>query len=429
MVNRRRFLQGAGGLFSMAALGRSGRAFAGGTEKHLIVIHARGGWDVTYGLDPKLGSANVEGPELDENSNNPEDVEAVQTFGGIPIVVNDEKRPAVSSFFTNWSDQCVLVNGIWVGSVAHDACTVRMMTGTRVETNPDMGVMAGVALGSDRPIPLMDLGGGGFAGPYAAFTGRVGAKQQLRLLLRRQTVVQGPGLAAYNYPLFVPGTTDESNIQGYLAARAARFQTARGAGERSERQMADYFESLDRQQQLLAEGDDFASTLSFGTSASLSGMSDTAVDLISSGLSHSILLEGGSGWDTHDDNSDQHAQYESLFSGLDALMDALTTAGLLDSTVVVVMSEMTRTPKRNSDGGKDHWPVTSAMVLGGGVTGGRVLGGTSDTLDSLPVDLATGELDDAGRTIGYDHFAAGVLEFVGVDPTEWLPDAEVLRGF
>jgi len=56
---------------------------------------------------------------------------------------------------------------------------------------------------------------------------------------------------------------------------------------------------------------------------------------------------------------------------------------LLDQTTVLVMSEMGRTPIHNAAIGKDHWPVTSAMLVGAGVAGGRVVGATDDELESL----------------------------------------------
>ena len=100
---------------------------------------------------------------------------------------------------------------------------------------------------------------------------------------------------------------------------------------------------------------------------------------------------------------------------------------LLDETVVAVVSEMGRTPKLNGEGGKDHWPVTSALVLGAGVAGGRVLGGTDDNLDAVPTDLSTGAPAGDGSPIDYTSFTAGVLSLVGVDPSIHLPNAEPLH--
>ncbi|MFT4628878.1 MAG: hypothetical protein ACI8PZ_007574, partial [Myxococcota bacterium] len=96
---------------------------------------------------------------------------------------------------------------------------------------------------------------------------------------------------------------------------------------------------------------------------------------------------------------------------------------------VAVVSEMTRAPSANHRGGKDHWPYTSAMVVGAGVRGGRTLGGTDDRLIPLKVDLQSGAIRSGGEVLRPAHLCAGLLETVGVDPSTWFPDAEVYRGF
>jgi uncharacterized protein (DUF1501 family) len=70
--------------------------------------------------------------------------------------------------------------------------------------------------------------------------------------------------------------------------------------------------------------------------------------------------------------------------GLSALLDDLAENGLLDETLVVVMSEFGRTPKINANGGRDHWPGCNAVILAGaGIQGGAVLG-ASDNLAMYP---------------------------------------------
>jgi uncharacterized protein (DUF1501 family) len=101
----------------------------------------------------------------------------------------------------------------------------------------------------------------------------------------------------------------------------------------------------------------------------------------------------------------------------------------LGETVIAVVSEMGRTPKLNGDEGKDHWPVTSAMLIGTGIGGGRVLGATDEAFGGRNVDLATGAVSDSGAPLRHGNFAAGVLEQVGVDPAAYLGSSSPLRGF
>ena len=101
---------------------------------------------------------------------------------------------------------------------------------------------------------------------------------------------------------------------------------------------------------------------------------------------------------------------------------------LLDETVVAVMSEMGRTPLLNEGEGKDHWPITSALVFGAGVRGGTLCGGTDEGLLPLNTDLATGR-PGMGQVIYPENFNAGLLELVGVDPSIHYPHITPLRGF
>jgi uncharacterized protein (DUF1501 family) len=63
---------------------------------------------------------------------------------------------------------------------------------------------------------------------------------------------------------------------------------------------------------------------------------------------------------------------------LAALLEDLDQRDLLKDIAVVVWGEFGRTPRINANGGRDHWPrVCSALVAGGGIRGGQVLGSTS----------------------------------------------------
>ena len=68
------------------------------------------------------------------------------------------------------------------------------------------------------------------------------------------------------------------------------------------------------------------------------------------------------------------------------LLERLQQNGLLERTLVVAAGEFGRTPKRNANGGRDHWPACwSALLAGGGIRGGQVLG-TSDACAAAPKD-------------------------------------------
>jgi uncharacterized protein (DUF1501 family) len=76
----------------------------------------------------------------------------------------------------------------------------------------------------------------------------------------------------------------------------------------------------------------------------------------------------------------------TLDRAVSALLDDLGSRGLLDTTLVVATGEFGRTPRLNAAGGRDHWPgVWSALLAGGGVKGGQVIG-ASDAHAAAPTD-------------------------------------------
>jgi len=67
-----------------------------------------------------------------------------------------------------------------------------------------------------------------------------------------------------------------------------------------------------------------------------------------------------------------------LDMGLSALMDDLRDRGMDRDTTVLVWGEFGRTPRINKNAGRDHWPqVSSAILLGGGMRTGQVIGATN----------------------------------------------------
>ena len=113
------------------------------------------------------------------------------------------------------------------------------------------------------------------------------------------------------------------------------------------------------------------------------------------------------GWDTHANNfkSLKEKLMPPVDQGYGALIGDLHQRGLLDSTLVVQVGEFGRTPKVNKDAGRDHWPKAfSAVLAGGGIRGGQVIGAT---------DKQAAEVTD--RPITVEDFSATIFTSLGVD--------------
>jgi hypothetical protein len=103
--------------------------------------------------------------------------------------------------------------------------------------------------------------------------------------------------------------------------------------------------------------------------------------------------------------------------GFAALVDDLDQRGLLDSTLVVFLTEFGRTPRINSMQGRDHWSrVFSVVLAGGGVRGGQVIGASDSEGDS-----------PRHRPVTPEDVAHSIYTLLGVDPEKELPSTSGRR--
>ena len=84
-------------------------------------------------------------------------------------------------------------------------------------------------------------------------------------------------------------------------------------------------------------------------------------------------------WDAHSKNFDLVRDHgPKLDQGISTLVWDLERLGMLQDVTVVVWGEFGRTPRINKEGGRDHWPqVSCALLAGGGIKGGQVVGSTN----------------------------------------------------
>jgi hypothetical protein len=124
----------------------------------------------------------------------------------------------------------------------------------------------------------------------------------------------------------------------------------------------------------------------------------------------------GSGWDTHWDHygrmkNELMPGFDRAFSGL---ISDLDQRGMLDDTLVLVLSEHGRTPRLNNarGGGRDHWSEAySCLFAGGGVARGRVVGRT---------DKHGARVTE--RPVSPKDILATVYHLLGIDPETHVVD-------
>jgi hypothetical protein len=386
-------------------------ALAADPPRNLILVLGSGGWDTTYALDPKPGSTTIDVP-----------AGTLERHGDV-VVLGDPSRPSVSEFFRRYSSSSAIVNGVQVRSFVHSDCTKRILTGTPSDARPDFAAIVAYEHGSDLPVPYLVLGNSALSGPLAAYTARAGTTNQIATLLNESAGVTGDPALSGN-PAFLPTTSEDGLVARYLQASTERVRALRGQRGANARELDAFAKSLERAGLLrqFAQGGYAGREYT----PDLGVQIDVAVRAFERGLCRSAMLEIGD-FDTHQNNAQQSARHEALFAGLITLFDRLEAGAQLDRTLIVVLSEMGRTPKLNANRGKDHWPVTSALVCGAGVRGGRVLGQTNDQLDALSLDLATGVAKPDGKQLQTSNLLAGLLELMGVAPGSYFEGVEPFR--
>lgn len=115
-----------------------------------------------------------------------------------------------------------------------------------------------------------------------------------------------------------------------------------------------------------------------------------------------------SNYDTHNENFNFHLEQLGEFDKPFATLVAdIAARGMLDSTLIVVLSEFGRTPNINQYYGRDHWGTAWSICLGGAkIQRGAVLGKTNENGTAV-----------ADREVDAGHLFHTYLQAVGIDST------------
>jgi uncharacterized protein (DUF1501 family) len=140
-----------------------------------------------------------------------------------------------------------------------------------------------------------------------------------------------------------------------------------------------------------------------------------------SGVSRCVSVGLQGGLDTHGGEwaSRQGPRQRDGFNAIASLVQWLkqhehpgTQTSWFDHTTVIAFSEFNRTPLINQNGGRDHHLCNSALLVGGPVNGGTIVGASSDVgMMPMSIDTKTGLPDPGGEVLNPEH----VLQSLMVD--------------
>ena len=127
--------------------------------------------------------------------------------------------------------------------------------------------------------------------------------------------------------------------------------------------------------------------------------------LVEQGVSFVEVSLGG--WDNHANIFPTLSKnlLPQLDKGMGALVEDLAKTGMIENTMVVWMGDFGRTPRINQNAGRDHWPRSWSIVMGGaGMKGGHAIGAT----DKDGVDIVD-------RPLGVNDVVACMVKAMGID--------------
>lgn len=391
-INRRNFLQslGAGGVTLMASPSSSNAAdpYEGPL---LMTINALGGWDVSNFCDPKGGAMNLR-----------YDAGDIGTAGAMRYAPLDDN----AAFFDRFHSQMTLINGIDMRTAGHTEAARYLWSGAQADNNtPCLAALFAAyhVQDSDVPAPYISYGGFSRTGDLVSLT-RLGDTLTLSSVGVHERERGIPTESRY---------VDDFVLEEVYRARQQRHDAAQATElPRFRRQRAQLFGNqintplLRRYQDYLPEVDNALTGWQSSAAISLACLKAGV------GAAASVYV---SDFDTHSDHEALHGpKFQQLLETITFAVDRAQELGILDRLTFIISSEFSRTPEYGLNGGKDHWPNNSMLLMGPGIEGNRVIGATDAGLVPRNLNLETLEVDDAGERLYPGHIHAALREHLGL---------------
>lgn len=392
-MSRRGFLTGTAGALAGASLLGGGASWVPAaaaeqlrpTQKRILTFWLHGGLSQLESWDPKP-KTSTGGP-----------------FRAIPTSVPSLSISELLPHTAKQMHRLALIRGLNTKNSGHGPGQIQMTTGRNPQGSaqyPHLGAVAAKCLTPEKfnlPGHIMVRG----AGPSTSGSAYLGP--------RFAAVTLDDGKAPQD-------STLPSSIDAEAEARRQAFRQHANDRFAERRRTADtdaYTYSYDQARDLMSRREVFDVTKESAADHERYGKSEFAQHCLLARrlLEHDVpfVQVNHSNYDTHYENFDylieQLGEFDRPFA---TLVDDLAERGLLKDTLIVVMSEMGRTPKINPRYGRDHWGTAWSVCLGGaGIQAGAVIGKTNDT--------GTAVVD---REVDHGQLFHTYLQAVGVDTSK-----------
>mgnify|MGYP002624522637 FL=1 len=428
-MNRRRFLQlcSAAGLGFATPVGHS--QLVGASEKNellppyegpfYVVFNASGGWDTTYLMDPK-GTGGIN--RLYQEG----DILTAGSHKFAPTADHIEQGMSNEDFFAKYGRELLVFNGLDYSVNNHAPCSRYMATGNLDSlAYPTFAALVAACRGREQPLAFLTFGNYSATGNLVPMS-RVPYVHSLSRLANADGV-NGSSQHKYHEPFAAEriermlAERYESQIGSKLLPREQRARSMLYSAQVNSKALRRVTPYIPKE----------------ASKKRLSQQADVVLASFKAGVCVSANLSIGQ-FDSHANNdADQMKLIPEYLAGIDYLLTRAEELKIREKLVVVIQSEMGRTPHYNKGNGKDHWSIGSIMFLGQGIAGNRVLGATDEKQFLVPVHPNKLTLDaERGIRVRPEHIHLALRELAGIEehalcekfPVE-VKDAERLQNF
>ncbi len=361
---------------SAATLALPKIASATSDERYWVFVSASGGWDVTNMWDPKGSELIYKGSPINKYSRN--DIRQVGNIRYAPVPPGVTTQDMLDTFTQKHYQKMLVLNGIDQGTNSHAVGVRVSLSGSDGTSIPITAAMLASPFAQTQSMAFIANG---------RYNYTAGIIPATRLLSRGDYQrLTDPDKFTDSINAFA-----EINMQ-----KRAMIQQLIGSNTRDLK-----LKAMQQFAEIKNGSSNVTDILSFLPETPNSNNDLANAEMVAAafkaGNATSATMRVG-GFDSHSNNDQrQFTQMDKLLTMVDYLWTQLEAKGIADKTTVVLSSDFSRKPLYRSDSdGKDHWPITSMVVMGAEIGGNRVVGATNDVQSALTIDPTTLALSGSG---------------------------------
>ena len=362
-----------------------------------VVFNASGGWDTTYLMDPKgIGEINrlyKEGEILTEGQHK---------FA--PTEKHKQGGMSNETFFKEFGKEILTLNGLDY-SVNNHAPGARYMATGKLDSlsYPTFAALVAACKGPTCPLSFLTFGN------YSN-TGNIVAMSRVPYVPSLQKIAIADGVSGQlTSPYHDDFALDriEKSLTEQNALRASQPRLPRQ--ERAENMLYAAQVNSKAMQRITP----FIPTTI--PPQRMAAQTEIALASFKAGVCVSANFSIGQ-FDSHANNdTDQMKLIPEFLEGIAYFLHRAEELKIREKMVIIIQSEMGRTPTYNTGNGKDHWSIGSIMFLGQGIKGNRVIGATDDKQFHVPLNPQTLATDaEKGVRVRPEHIHEALRQFAGI---------------